>query len=147
MESKMNATVVPMNRQPSWMVDLLTAFPLSPFKQRAYYDQHLDCIRVVIRECSFCEHRLTAIMTVLEDNYPEPGQQPFVGFEIKGVEHLFESLQLPLEGVLPFIELFEKMAELHGEELTATVLAPYQGLLQVLKDIELKVDFAEEMAA
>jgi len=143
----MNATVVPMNRQPSWMVDLLTAFPLSPFKQRAYYDQHLDCIRVVIRECSFCEHRLTAIMTVLEDNYPEPGQQPFVGFEIKGVEHLFESLQLPLEGVLPFIELFEKMAELHGEELTATVLEPYQGLLKILKEIELKVDFAEAIAA
>ncbi len=143
----MNATVVPMNRQPSWMVDLLTAFPLSPFKQRAYYDQHLDCIRVVIRECSFCEHRLTAIMTVLEDNYPEPGQQPFVGFVIKGVEHLFESLQLPLEGVLPFIELFDRMAALHGAELTATVLEPYQGLLQVLKDIELNVDFAEAMAA
>jgi len=143
----MSATVVPMNRQPGWMVDLLTAFPPSPFKQRAYYDKHLDCIRVVIRECSLCEHRLTAIMTVLEDNYPEPGQQPFVGFVIKGVEHLFESLQLPLEGVLPFIELFDRMAALHGAELTATVLEPYQGLLQVLKDIELNVDFAEAMAA
>jgi len=143
----MSATVVPMNGQPSWMVDLLAAFPPSPFKQRAYYDKHLDCIRVVIRECSFCEHRLTAIMTVLEDNYPEPDQQPFVGFVIKGVEHLFESLKLPLEGVLPFIELFDRMAELHGEELTATVLEPYQGLLNILKEIELKVDFAEAIAA
>ena len=142
----MSATVVPMNGQPSWMVDLLAAFPPSPFKQRAYYDKHLDCIRVVIRECSFCEHRMTATMTVLEDNYPEPGQQAFVGFVINGVEHLFESLQLPLEGVLPFIELFDKMAELHGEELTATALEPYRGLLQVLKDIELKVDFDEAMA-
>lgn len=143
----MIATVMPMNGQPPWMVELLRAFPPSPFKQRAYYDKHLDCIRVVIRECSVCEHRLTAIMTVLEDNYPEPGQQPFVGFVIKGVEHLFKELGLPLEGVLPFIELFNKMAELHGDELTERVLEPYQGLLQVLKDIELKVDFAEAMAA
>ncbi len=143
----MNATVIQLDGQPQWMVELLRTYPLSPFKQRAYYDKHLDCIRVVIRECSVCEHRLTAIMTVLEDNYPEPGQQPFVGFVIKGVEHLFKELELSLEGVLPFIELFDKLAELHGDELTERVLEPYQGLLQVLKDIELKVDFAEAMAA
>jgi hypothetical protein len=143
----MNATVVHMNRQPSWMNELLSAFPPQPFKQHAYYDKHLDCIRVLIRECSVCEHRLTAVMTVLEDNYPEQGQQAYVGFVIKGVEHLFETLGLPLEGVLPFIDLFDRMAALHGEELTASVLEPYQELLQVLKEIELKVDFAEAMAA
>jgi len=43
----MRATVVPINRQPSWMVELLTAFPLSHFKQSAYYVGRQGTVREI----------------------------------------------------------------------------------------------------
>lgn len=106
----MNATVIPISGQSGWLGDLLSKFPLAKFSPLAYYDKHLDCIRVVIRECSVTEHRLTAVMTVLEDNYPDYGQQPYVGFVIKGVQHLFESMNLPLDGVMRVTDLFHRIA-------------------------------------
>jgi len=139
----MNATVIPINGQSGWLGELLSKFPLAKFSPLAYYDKHLDCIRVIIRECSVTEHRLTAVMTVLEDNYPDDGQQPYVGFVIKGVQHLFESMNLPLDGVMRVTDLFHRIATTCPDQLVDSVLAPYQSLLQVLQETELEVDFAE----
>ena len=71
---------------------------LKPFSPFAYYDKHLDCIRVQILDCSITEERLSKFITFLRPTYPLSGQ-PYVGFTIKGIRHLFDKIGNPLEGV------------------------------------------------
>jgi hypothetical protein len=64
------------------------------FKPMAYYDKHLDAIRIQILDCSIWEDRLDPIMTVYHRNHhPRPdGVNDIVGFVIKGVRHLLNTL-------------------------------------------------------
>jgi hypothetical protein len=72
-------------------------FGAEEFKPLAYYDKHLDCIRVRIRDCSVIEEKLSKIFTVLRASHTD--YQTYVGFNIKGVRYLFEQLGLKPEGV------------------------------------------------
>jgi hypothetical protein len=81
-----------------------TAFSgaLGDFHPCAYFDDRLDCIRVLARDCSILETRINPVLTLLEDNYAESGnRRQYVGFSIKGAryfchEHGF-SLDSPIE--------------------------------------------------
>ena len=39
------------------------------FQPFAYFDKHMDCIRVKIRDCSVTEVRLSRMFTVLKPNH------------------------------------------------------------------------------
>jgi len=60
---------------------------LGKFRPCAFFDDRLDCIRVITRDCSILETRINECITVLEDNYPESGEKRYVGFTIKGARH------------------------------------------------------------
>jgi len=62
------------------------------FRPCAYFDDSLDCIRVVARDCSVTETRINPIITVLEANYPKG--RKCVGFTIKGAKYLCETYKL-----------------------------------------------------
>jgi hypothetical protein len=58
------------------------------FRPCAFFDERLDCIRVIARDCSVLEERINDRVTVLIDNYyPAPGCKQYVGFTIKGARH------------------------------------------------------------
>jgi hypothetical protein len=58
------------------------------FRPGAFFDDRLDCIRVLARDCSVLETRIHPSLTVLEDNYfEEANRQRYVGFTIKGARH------------------------------------------------------------
>jgi hypothetical protein len=57
------------------------------FRPCAYFDDSLDCIRVITRDCSILETRINQYMTVLEDNYEKADDQKYVGFTVKGARH------------------------------------------------------------
>jgi hypothetical protein len=72
------------------------------FRPCAFFDDRLDCIRVIARDCSVLETRVNQYITVLEDNYyPESGEQRYVGFTIKGARHFCQQhnfdLSAPIE--------------------------------------------------
>jgi hypothetical protein len=62
------------------------------FRACAFFDDSLDCIRVVARDCSVTEIRVNPIITVLEANYPKG--RKCVGFTIKGARHLCQTYGL-----------------------------------------------------
>lgn len=62
-------------------------FTMNAFRPVAYYDDRLDCIRVIVKDCSTTEWRLDETFTLLEDNYPGRESPKWVGFCIKGVAH------------------------------------------------------------
>jgi hypothetical protein len=58
------------------------------FRPCAFFDDRLDCIRVIARDCSVLEERINDRLTVLMDNhYPAFGRKKYVGFTIKGARH------------------------------------------------------------
>jgi len=60
---------------------------LPRFRPCAYYDDRLDCIRVVARDCSVLETRINPVLTVLEDNYYDAPNKRYIGFTVKGARH------------------------------------------------------------
>jgi hypothetical protein len=76
----------------------------STFKPVAYYDERLDCIRVIIRDCSVSEYRINEYLTIAEDAHPIDPTDRYVGFTVKGIRHFTkaqkkdkpESLELSL---------------------------------------------------
>jgi len=87
------------------------------FAPNAYFDKHMDCIRVEIRDCSITELRISEMITILIDNNPEENQQQFVGIMIKGIKHLFKTLDLPMSGIVRFTRIWDAIAKKFPEEV------------------------------
>jgi hypothetical protein len=84
-----------------------------PFKPIAYYDKHLDVIRVQIMDCSITEERLDRILTIYHNNQSlsRDGLNDIVGFAIKGVRFLLEKLKMEPEGAIKIADFLDKLVK------------------------------------
>lgn len=83
------------------MAQFFSDNPPKVFKPCAYYDKHLDCIRVQVKDCSFTEFRLNSRFTICQANHVKKVE--YVGFGIKGIRHFFEKVELPRAKEGPYI--------------------------------------------
>lgn len=88
----------------------------------AFYDKHMDCIRVITHDRSVTEHRLDGFITVLECNNRGRFDPLYVGFTIKGVRHLFAQIGMPLDGVYKLAELIDRIVHHQPGSAVAEVL-------------------------
>jgi hypothetical protein len=122
----------------------LLAGPPTDFKPVAYYDKHMDCIRIELRDCSITEIRVDQMLTLLRDNDPSPEQSPLAGVMIKGVKHLFKKWGLPLEGVLLVTTIVDRLLqELPIDSENIQVKHDVQRVNLVAADIELSVNMSQ----
>ena len=79
------------------------------FRPCAFFDEPLDCIRVVTRDCSATETRVSDLMTVLEDSYYDPASsgKKFVGFTIKGATHFCNERGFRLTAPIQLTEILD----------------------------------------
>jgi hypothetical protein len=78
------------------------------FRPCAFFDDRLDCVRVIARDCSVYEERVNDRLTVLVDNYHErPGRKKYVGFTIKGARHFCQEHGLHLGTSVKMTELLD----------------------------------------
>jgi hypothetical protein len=82
---------------------------IGKFVPVAYYDKHMDCIRVLTHDRSITEHRLDGFFTLYECNNRGPFDPEYVGFTIKGVSHLFAQVGIPLDGIYKLAELVDRL--------------------------------------
>ncbi len=82
---------------------------IATFTPVAYYDKHMDCIRVMTHDRSMTEHRIDEFFTVFECNHRGPFDREYVGFSIKGVRHLFGEIGLPLDRVYSLADLINRI--------------------------------------
>lgn len=100
---------------------------VAPFRSTAYYDKHLDAIRVEIENCSICEERQDSIVTLYRRNRPNnEGADAIVGFSIKGVRSLLHRLGLPETGTVNIAELITKLVAVYPDTATGLVADLYQ---------------------
>ena len=116
---------------------------LAEFKPFAYYDNHLDCIRVQIRDCSVLEERKNKIFTVLKANHAKSGS--LVGFNIKGVRHLFEQLGLNRQACYKVADLMNAIVRLYPEDSVKRIADEFSPVLEE-ENLEIRVDL-EPVAA
>jgi hypothetical protein len=109
---------------------------LRPFEPVAYYDKHMDCIRVELRDCSFTEERKNQHITFLEDNYPAANRSATAGIMIKGVKHLFSDLKLPLDGIVYVTTILDRLVKQYPE-LADSIFC------KMVNEIDLTVDMSE----
>ncbi len=79
------------------------------FRPCAVYDELLDCIRVIARDCSTTEIRIDGLITVVKENHPASGERKYVGFTIKGAKHFCQTHGLSLTGPIRLTELLDKI--------------------------------------
>jgi hypothetical protein len=80
------------------------------FRPCAFFDDRLDCIRVISRDCSVLETRINEVVTILEDNYyPESGQERYVGFTIKGARHFCQQHGLDTSKAVDLSKLLDAL--------------------------------------
>ncbi len=115
------------------------------FKPFAYYDKHLDCIRVRIQDCSVVEERLSRIFTILKAAHPiESGGDQLVGFNIKGIRHLFEQVGLPHEGVFKLVDIISEIVKVYPDTFVKKVREEF---IAVLEENEISVEVDIDQAA
>ena len=75
------------------------------FRPCAWFDSPLDCIRIVVRDCSHSEIRINRFLTVLEANYSN--EPEYIGFTLKGMRHLCKEHGIRLDTPVKLAQLFD----------------------------------------
>ena len=131
------------------MRDLLkrAAKEMGPFQPIAYYDEHLDLIRVVLRDCSVLETRVSPMFTVLYDNAPQEGQSRCMGFVIKGARHLLNEWGMSGQGAYTVVSLLNKVLDSLPSKKLAQLTEELENCSMVLRETAMEVDVPQEAAA
>ena len=118
------------------VADILKEFPPSDFHPLAYYDKHLDCIRVLIKDCSTTEIRLDRIFTIYGANHT--GSLEYVGFSIKGVRYFVEKLGLHPESTIVIAEIINQIVKENPEACVDIIQRMFGKILNeiTIDDIE-----------
>lgn len=124
--------IVPVNKQISKGMTVDQVIKEIPkFKPIAYYDKHLDAIRVQIMDCSIWEERYDSIMTIYHANHHlNPDKlNDVVGFVIKGVGHLLNEIGLDWKnGPIELANFLDEIFKLYPTSSTKRVIELYRGL-------------------
>ncbi|WP_157072956.1 hypothetical protein [Candidatus Magnetominusculus xianensis] len=104
---------------------LLKEYPMHPFRPLAYYDKHLDCIRVQVKECSYTEERINRFFTLWYANHSEPNN--CIGFTIKGVAHIFVKMGLPKTSPTPIVKVLDTILKLYPEQTVNDTVEQIRG--------------------
>lgn len=92
-------------------IDLPEGGEIAAFAPVAYYDKHMDCIRVLTHDRSVTEVRVDRTFTLHQCNHQGALDPKYVGFTMKGVRHIFEEVGLPKEGVLRLAEIIDAIVK------------------------------------
>lgn len=118
---------------------------LGEFRPIAYFDKHMDCIRVVTHDRSITEHRINEHFTVFEPNHKTSFDPQYVGFSIKGVRRLFKETGLSLESSYSLASLIDEIVKRRPGSLMAESLRII--FLNYQSQGDLKIDMTAARAA
>jgi hypothetical protein len=101
---------------------------LKPFRPVAYYDKHLDAIRVQIADCSIFEDRRNKLISIYLPNHADGKLADIVGFSIKGVRYLLNKLQWPHDGAIQLAGFLDALVKEYPTESMLMVADFYRQL-------------------
>lgn len=100
------------------------------FRPFAFYDKHLDCIRVRIKDCSVIEERVNKFFTLLK---PTHAKAPaYVGFNIKGIRHLLDTCGLPTSGAVKIADIINVIVKFYPDYVAQQIKEEFLHLVDAL---------------
>jgi hypothetical protein len=88
------------------------------FRPCAFFDERLDCIRVITKDCSVLEERISDRVTILQNSYDRhPGRKECVGFTLKGARHLCHQHGLDMAMPLTMSKLMDAILSSFPEKV------------------------------
>jgi hypothetical protein len=106
------------------------------FRPFAYYDKHLDCIRVQVMDCSFKEERKNKFITVLSANHLD--ESKLAGFNIKGVRYIFKQLGLSDAKVYKMTDLIDKLVQFYPDQASRNLQSTFSKIL-MQSDLDIRL--------
>ncbi len=99
----------------------LSGGTVGQFRPCAFFDDRLDCIRVIARECSVVETRVNGLLTILEANYPR-GDRECAGFTIKGARYFCQKYGLSLATPIKISDLLDAVLQAAPDVVVRTII-------------------------
>lgn len=119
---------------------LLPEVEMNPaFVPHAVFDVHLDCIRVLIRDASVTEVRIDEDLTVYRDNFPVNFGSEYVGFTLKGVNHLLHELGMEFDRAYKVSEILDAIVKQRPASTMAVILDLIKVPLLAAADCEVRI--------
>lgn len=109
------------------------------FTPCAVFDVHLDCIRVLVRDVSVCEVRVDPNLTVFRENFYSGFGSPYVGFTLKGVNHLLHEIGLGGKEAYRLSEIVDAIVRERPATVMAVVLDLIRQPLGAVADCEVRM--------
>jgi hypothetical protein len=115
---------------------------LQVFTPVAYYDKHMDCIRVVTVDRSATEVRIDGFITVCKANHRSDVDAEYVGFVLKGVRHLFATVGIEQTGVYRLVEIIDRIVKYKPGSAMAEILGLVYGKFDNVDELKLDLSAA-----
>lgn len=125
--------------------DLPTDVGFGAFVPVAFYDKHMDCIRVLTHDRSVTEVRVDGTFTLHRCNHRSAMDPKYVGFTLKGVRHIFDEVGLPHDGVLTLANIMDAIVKHSPGSSVAAVADLIFAENKIMGDIS--IDMADAQAA
>ncbi len=111
------------------------------FRRCAIFEDRLDCIRILTRDCSITAIRVNAAVTVLEDTHYKstPGASRYVGITIKGVRHFCKGQNISLDAPVRLASLLDAVLREFPETLVEFAI---DGIARPLVEETAQVDLS-----
>jgi hypothetical protein len=87
------------------------------FRPYAYFDKHLDAIRIQVVDGNVCEERLNKFITVYRSG-PKSDESQIVGIVIKGTSHLLHSCGMDPTGSVQIAKFLNRIAQFYPSAAT-----------------------------
>jgi hypothetical protein len=98
---------------------------LHEFKPFAFFDEHMDCIRVVTLDRSVTEQRIDDFLTLYKTNHPSHFDPQVCGFCLKGIRHLFTELGIAAGAELRLADLIDRIVKARPQSTIAKILGEF----------------------
>ncbi|MDD9715823.1 hypothetical protein PVW48_03660 [Dinoroseobacter sp. PD6] len=125
----------------------LVGLEIPDFQPVAYFDKHMDCIRVLTHDRSVCEVRIDDTFTLHRCNHRSDTDPKYVGFTIKGVRHLFSEIGLPQEGVYRLADIVDRIVKTMPGSAVAAITDLIFDQYKAVGDFRIHFDGEEHLAA
>jgi len=113
------------------------------FSGFAYFDKHLDCIRIQLKDCSFTEYRRNKMFTILKENHT--ASDTSIGFNVKGISYLCKKLRLPKSGPVRVAKIIDEIVKVYPHAVVKEIQEKF-GRLMHEQDLVVDLNVAEEAA-
>jgi hypothetical protein len=98
---------------------------LGNFKPFAFFDPHMDCIRVVTLDRSVTEDRKDDFLTLYKTNHPTHFDSRVCGFCLKGIRHLFDEFEIEAGAELKLADLIDRIVKARPQSTLAKILGEF----------------------